>query len=340
MSTLITDPDVAALRRPRLGFLGAGWIGLHRLKALHDSGAGTVAAVADPVAERVRAAQHAVPTAAAAASLEDLLELELDGIVIATPSSLHAEQSIRALDRGLTVFCQKPLARTAAETARVTAAARAADRLLGVDLSYRHTAALRALRDAVRGGATGPVYAIDLVFHNAYGPGDGWARDPALAGGGCVIDLGIHLVDMALWSLEFPAVRDVSGQLYAHGRRLAPASGECEDFATATIELDGGTTVRLACSWEANCGRGAVMEATFRGATATAAMRNVDGSFHDFVAELHEGTATRVLAEPPDDWGGRALVEWSRRLGMDASYDPAIETVVTVATVLDGVLGR
>jgi predicted dehydrogenase len=273
-------------------------------------------------------------------SLDALLELDLDGIVIATPSALHAAQSIRALERGVAVFCQKPLARTAAETRLVIDAARAADRLLGVDLSYRHTAAMLAVREAVRSGAIGDVYAVDLVFHNTYGPDHGWARDPALAGGGCVIDLGIHMLDLALWVLDHPRVSSVSSQLYARGRPLAKPPVECEDFAVATVELASGAVLRLACSWESSTGQDAVIRAEFFGSGGGAALCNVAGSFYDFTAELRHGTSVRVLTEPPDDWGGRALVEWSTRLGTGSGYDPAVETLVAVAGTLDAVLGR
>src|SRR5690606_23712639 len=102
--------------------------------------------------------------------LGQLLELDLDGIVIATPSALHAEQAIAAFERGVAVFCQKPLGRDAIETQRVVSAARAANRLLGVDLSYRHTRAMQKIREVVRAGGIGAPFAVDLVFHNAYGP--------------------------------------------------------------------------------------------------------------------------------------------------------------------------
>src|SRR5947199_289519 len=82
--------------------------------------------------------------------------------------------SIRALKRGAAVFCQKPLGRTAAEARAVIDAARAADRLLCVDLSYRFTDGMRRIRELVRAGALGRVYAVDLVFHNAYGPDKAW----------------------------------------------------------------------------------------------------------------------------------------------------------------------
>jgi predicted dehydrogenase len=336
----MTESAVSIRTAPRLGFLGTGWIGLHRLQALAASGCGTVAAVADVSAARLQQAAAAAPTAVATDSLDALLELELDGIVIATPSGLHAAQAIRSLESGVAVFCQKPLARTAAETRAVIAAARAADRLLGVDLSYRHTAAMIAVRDAVRAGLPGEIHAVDLTFHNAYGPDAGWARDPGLAGGGCVIDLGIHLLDLALWTLDFPAVTHVHSQLHSRGRRLVRPAAECEDHAFATFELSTGAALRLACSWEKHAGRDAVIAVEFAGTRGTAAMRNVNGSFHDFTAELRVGAATSALTTPPDDWGGRAIIEWSARLRDGDGFDPAITSMVDVAQALDAVLGR
>src|SRR4051794_5550600 len=108
----------AVATRPRLGFLGVGWIGEQRLDAIAASGVAEIAAVADP--ERPDALD----------SLDELLAAGLDGIVIATPSALHAEQALIALGHGLAVFCQKPLALDAPTARRIVEAAKAADRLL------------------------------------------------------------------------------------------------------------------------------------------------------------------------------------------------------------------
>src|SRR4051812_28796540 len=147
------------LARPRLGFLGVGWIGRHRMEAMLATGAVEAAAVADPAADQCDAALALAPGAERAHGLEEFLALDLDGVVIATPSALHAAQAIAALERGLAVFCQKPLGRTASEAAAVVRAARAADRLLGVDLSYRFTKGMGRIRDLVREGALGQVFA-------------------------------------------------------------------------------------------------------------------------------------------------------------------------------------
>jgi predicted dehydrogenase len=320
--------------RPRLGFLGLGWIGRNRLKALVRSGVAEVAAMADPVEAHVEAARQVAPCPTFD-SLDQLLDLGLDGLVIATPSALHAAQSIVALERGIAVFCQKPLGRTAKETAEVAAAARSADRLLGVDLSYRYLDGARRIRELVRSRELGVIYTGDLVFHNAYGPDKPWFYDPALSGGGCVIDLGVHLVDLALWMLEEETVTRVSSHLFAGGRPLAERTEQVEDYAVAELELTSGAVVRLACSWNLSAGCDAVIEASLFGTQGGVRLRNVEGSFYDFTAERLKGTSRIRLCSPPDDWGGRALVEWAGRLGRGSRYDVAAERLTEVAAVVD-----
>jgi predicted dehydrogenase len=328
---------VAAPARPRLGFLGTGWIGRDRLRAVAHSAVAEVAVLADPADRTLREAAADAPGATLAHGLDELLDAGLDGIVIATPSALHADQAIAALDAGVAVFCQKPLGRSGAETARVVAAARRADRLLGVDLSYRHTAACAAVRARI--AELGPVHAVDLVFHNAYGPDKAWFRDPALSGGGCVIDLGIHLVDLLLWTLDFPPVRRVDAWRWLGGRPAA--GGDAEDLCLATIELGGGAVARLACSWFSHEGRDCVLEVTFRGRDGALSMHDVGGSFYDFGAELRRGTGATQIAAPPDAWGGRAAVAWARRLAAGERFDArAGEQFEAVARVLDRIYAR
>jgi predicted dehydrogenase len=321
--------------RPRLGFLGVGWIGRHRMEAIAQSGVAEVTAVVDPSPAAMTEAEKAAPGCQRAGSFEELLSAPLDGIVIATPSAVHAEQSIRALEKGLAVFCQKPLGRNAQEVRRVVDAARAANRLLGVDLSYRFTTGMRQLRERIRGGELGEVFAMNLVFHNAYGPDKPWFYDPQLSGGGCVMDLGIHLVDLALWVLDFPEVTRVASHLYAKGKPLTNPGSAVEDYAVAQLELKSGTAVQLACSWKVSAGCDAVIEASFYGSKGGASFRNVNGSFYDFTAELFHGTSRQRLSEPPDTWGGRAAVDWATRLAHGATFHPDAEHLVVVAEALD-----
>jgi predicted dehydrogenase len=310
------------------------------MQAIVDAGAVDVVAIADASAETAAEAGKLAQDAKLVASLEDILDLGVEGVVIATPSALHAEQSIQALRQGVAVFCQKPLGRNEAEVRAVVEAARTADRLLAVDLSYRFTAAMRRIREMISAGELGRIYAVDLVFHNAYGPDKPWFYDPALAGGGCVMDLGVHLVDLALWVLGFPAVTDVSAKLFAAGERLGPNPDRGEDYAVASLQLETGAAVQLACSWRLQAGCDAIISAAFYGTQGGARLSNVNGSFYDFTAERYRGTARKTLASPPDAWGGRAAADWAARLASGERFDPQAERLVDVARVLDRIYGR
>jgi predicted dehydrogenase len=325
--------------RPRVGFLGVGWIGLHRLRSLVDSDRVRVAGFCDPSREARLQACALVPQARACASYDDLLELQPDGVVIATPSGLHAAQCVRALHRGIAVFCQKPLACSYAETRVVLQAARRADRLLRVDLSYRHVQALQALRAAVQAGDIGRVYAADLTFHNAYGPNQAWAQQQELAGGGCLIDLGVHLLDAAFWIFGAQPVVSATSRLYSQGQLLPIPTGEVEDYAACELHLADGLGLSLRCSWRSSFGTHARIGVHLFGERGGLAFENLDGSFFDFTTHRFRGSGSEFLAGPPDDWGGRAICAWAKELAESPRFRPA-DDLLPVAWALDALYGR
>ena len=255
----------------------------------------------------------------------------LDGIVIATPSAMHAEQSIEALKAGKAVFCQKPLGRTAGEVREVVKASEQADKFLAVDLSYRYTAAFKAVYDLIQNKEIGDIYAVDLVFHNAYGPDKEWFYDIKRSGGGCVMDLGIHLVDLALWSLGFPEITEVKSHLFHKGKKLTSFEEQVEDFASISMTSEEDTLINLECSWHVSAGQDAVIEAKFYGTDGGAAFKNINGSFYDFKAEKYKGTQTETLVNPPDDWSGRAGLVWAENILAGKGYDKksAEELIIT-----------
>ncbi|MBV8356419.1 MAG: Gfo/Idh/MocA family oxidoreductase, partial [Deltaproteobacteria bacterium] len=296
-----------AAKPPRLGFAGTGWIGRARLHSLAESRIAQIGAIFDPASERAEDALNSAPDAQVLSSFDDMLAMDLDGIVIATPSALHAAQSIAALERGFAVFCQKPLGRNEAEAARVINAARNADRLLALDVSYRYTHAIAKMRELVRDGVLGRIFAVDLNFHNAYGPDKDWYYTRDLAGGGCVIDLGVHLIDLALWMLDWPKVSSVESRCYSNGEPVGASSQAVEDYAVASIQLESGAIVRLACSWKLPTIFDAVIAAKFYGTEGGVEFSNEGGSFYDFTSVYIYKRNRVTLSSPPDQWGGRAL---------------------------------
>jgi predicted dehydrogenase len=336
-------PRATPFKRPRLAFVGVGWIGTHRLQAVASSDVAEIVAVADASAEAARKALEQVSQWAPNArteSFDRVLDEDLDGIVIATPSAQHAAQARAALERGLAVFCQKPLARTETEAREVIAAARAHDRLLGVDLSYRKVAGVAQMKALLADGAIGTPFAAELLFHNAYGPDKPWFYEVTSAGGGCAIDLGIHLIDLLLWMFDYPAIERVSSELYCAGTPLHKPIETVEDYALAELRLAGGTTARLACSWKLAAGCDAVIEASFFGTRGAVRLRNVNGSFYDFRVEHCEGTRARALSVPARSWGSVTICEWARQLATDPRFDPEVEHLLEVHRILDAIYGR
>jgi len=322
--------------KPRFGFVGLGWIGRNRLEVLQASGAAEAVALYEPEPSALQAAQAFAPDAYVCSSYAQLLEQAVDGVVIATPSALHASQSMAALERGLHVFCQKPLGRNASEVLRLVEAAHKYDCLLGVDLSYRRTRAVEQLARHVHSGALGTIFAVNLVFHNAYGPDKAWFYDARQSGGGALMDLGTHLVDLALWVLDFPQVQQLNSQLYHAGRPLVtPHHERVEDYAAAQFTLSTGAVVQLACSWRLHAGTDCVIAVDFFGSAGGVGLRNHAGSFYDFYVHTFQRTGSRLLAEPPDAWSGRALLDWARELQRAPCYDARCERLIDTAALID-----
>jgi predicted dehydrogenase len=314
------SPAVTGSRPTRIGIVAEGRDGTHAGAGLDDV--------------LVRALGAAPVVSARVAGFDALVEDDVDGIILGN-SSLHTDQALTALRRGIAVYCPRPLGRDAEETRAVIDAARSADVLLGVDMALRQTEAMRVLRSTVQAGELGDIYAVELVHHNALGP----ARTPEPVGG-CMLDSGIVMLDLALWTLGFPRVTDIVSRLYRRGDRLAPGANAAEDYATAFLGLDTGATVQLSCSWHLPAGQAARIEANFYGTDGGGSLRNVNGSVSDFTAELFRGTSRHSLAKPPDSWAGRGIIAWGDALARGARYDPWVEGVIDVAGTVDRILGK
>ncbi|NJY61555.1 Gfo/Idh/MocA family oxidoreductase [Salinimicrobium sp. CDJ15-81-2] len=325
-----------------LGFLGVGWIGRNRMEAILNHTNAKAAAITEPNPENSDEALKSAKNAILKTSAEELFsEEDLDGIVIATPSAMHAEQSMQALRSGKAVFCQKPLGRTAEEVRQVVQASRESDKLLAVDLSYRYTKAFKAVYDTIQKGEIGDIYAVDLKFHNAYGPDKEWFYDIKRSGGGCVMDLGIHLVDLALWSLNFPEIKDVRSHLFHKGQKLTSFEEHVEDFASVSLTSEKNQVINLECSWHVSAGKDAIIEATFYGTKGGASFRNINGSFYDFKAEKYNGTQTETLVNTPDEWSGRAGIVWVENMIKNNRFDEKSATeFIKTAEVIDRIYGR
>lgn len=325
-----------------LGFIGLGWIGKNRMEVLLNKGKISSVTIAEPCKQNAEEALKVAEGAVLAESPEEIYEdNDIDGVVIATPSALHAAQSLQALKSGKAVFCQKPLGRTAAEVEELIKASQEVDKLLSVDLSYRYTKAFQAVYDTITKGHIGKVYAVELVFHNAYGPDKEWFYDINQSGGGCVMDLGTHLIDMALCCLGYPEINELKSYLFSKGVKLEPNENTVEDFAKITMLTDKESAITLECSWHASAGKDAVIRAVFYGTEGGVAFKNKNGSFYDFEAEKYKGTFKEILENAPDDWSGRAGLVWSEKIINSVGYDDLTATeYLKTAQIIDRIYGR
>jgi predicted dehydrogenase len=199
---------------------------------------------------------------------ELLAQDDIDAVSVAVPNNLHLPVALAAFEAGKHVLIEKPLARNAEEGEQMVAAAKAHDKVLAVAFQRRTRHDVALVRDQIASGAFGRIYYAKAFWMRRSGiPGWGsWFTSKEAAGGGPLIDLGVHVLDMALYVMGNPKVLAVSANTYAEigpqgkgnwpGRqqRFVPdghTGYEVEDLATAFIRLEGGATLLLETSWAA-----------------------------------------------------------------------------------------
>lgn len=195
---------------------------------------------------------------------ELLANPDIDAVSVAVPNNLHHPIAMAAFQAGKHVLMEKPLARNAVEGAEMVAAAKAAGLNLSIIFNRRSRTDMRILEKHIADGGLGKIYhAKAFWLRRSRIPGlGGWFTKKELAGGGPLIDLGVHVLDMALYLMGNPKVLAVSAATYAEigpqgagqwaGSRFTKTEGqhyEVEDMATALLRLEDGKTLTLDVSW-------------------------------------------------------------------------------------------
>jgi predicted dehydrogenase len=265
----------------RLGIIGSGSIGNVHARAAARNGVAVVgawdanAASAEGLARAMAAAGQ--PTQASP-SLADLLRRpDVDAVAIATPNFLHAEHAIAALLSGKHVLLEKPMAMDEAECLRIAEAAERSRRTVQVGFVCRGTPTVAAAKAFASAGRLGRVYHAKCSLYRRRGiPGlGGWFTTKAKSGGGPLIDLGVHVLDVVLHLVGHPKATRVSGSCtstFGHpiagyrfvdmwaGPPKPDGTFDVEDQATALIRFEGGLTVELNVSWAMNAPEGALKD--------------------------------------------------------------------------------
>ncbi len=273
------------------GVIGLG-MGRHHIQRIIPAKHARLVAVCDAKPERLKSVGDEFGVEWRTTEYEELLaNSEVDAVVVALPNFLHAPVSIAALQAGKHVLCEKPMARTADEAEQMLSASREADRRLMIHFNYRFTPPAVALHSFVQTGGLGEAYHARSWWHRTRGiPGlGGWFSSKELAGGGPLVDLGVHRLDLALWLMGYPSAVSVSAATYHKlGAELAARTDsalDVEDMASAFVRFANGATLVLEASWAANGERREEMLTQVYGTKAGVAHRNV-GEGYEFEARI------------------------------------------------------
>jgi len=295
------------MKKFRVGVIGLG-MGKGHVRGFKQHPQAEVAAVCDLDKARLArvADEFSVPNRYTSAD-RMIANEDLDILSVATPNKFHMPLTVKGFKAGCHVFCEKPMAMNAGEAKKMLAAAKKAKKRLMINFSYRFDEQSRALKKEVESGILGDVYFGRTVWHRRRGmPGfGGWFGQKSLSGGGPLIDLGVHRLDLALWLMGYPKPAWVMGSAYNH---IAKACAErvckkfdVEDLAVGLIKFKNGATLEIEASWAANIAEKELMETRLLGTKGGLVQRNV-GEGYDFEAEMyvdHEGALFDVKLHPP-----------------------------------------
>ena len=273
----------------QVGVIGLG-MGRHHLRAYAATPKAKIAAICDLNEALLAEYQGLYPQAKAYMHYQEMLaQGGLDAVSVALPNYLHAEVTIAALRAGLHVLCEKPMALNAQQAEEMLRVSRETGKKLMIHFNYRFSPPSRFLKRYVDEGNLGQIYYARTRWLRLRGIPKlgGWFGIKKFSGGGPLIDLGVHRLDLALWLMGYPKALSVSAATHnLLGARLAQeqqAQYDVEDLATALIRLDNGATLNLEVSWAGGTEKQEEMLTAIYGTEGAAIQRN-RGEGYEFEA--------------------------------------------------------
>ncbi len=332
----------------KVGMIGAGQIAYNHCRAVNSHPQGRVVAVADPNAERAEQLKAEFELEKTCAGAKELIaDPEIDAVCIAVPNKFHAPLSEAALAAGKHVLLDKPFALNRAEAQRVLEAAQKSGKVFLLGMNFRYLPAVQAIRRSTRAGTLGEVYhaKATLMRHRAIPKLGTWFGNKELAGGGVLLDLGVHLLDACLYAMDNFEPVAVTGAVYSKfGHRglgegswgMSDRDGgtfDVEDFATALIKMKNGATVQLDVSWMLHMQQARQVLHLF--GTEAGASAFPEPKLFRFGTEDYE--ATELAVEPLEYAHKDRHANWLNViLGVEAPATTP-EQALTVQTLLDAI---
>jgi predicted dehydrogenase len=240
-----------------VGIVGLGWPGERHAEALNASPLGVVYAACDLNAERLKAFADAFGPKRTFANFDEmLLDSALDAIVIGLPNALHYPFSLKALQAGKHVLCEKPPTMNARQMRTLHEEARNRGLIYYFGRQMRFSPGMQAAKRVIVERRLGEIYFAETMWVRSRGTptgSDGWFTDRSKAGGGAMIDLGVHAIDAAWYLMGTPQPRAVSAQTYQKFPQLVESKVfDVEDNAYGMIRFESGATLLFKVCWSAN----------------------------------------------------------------------------------------
>jgi len=289
-------------------------------------------------------------------SVEALLADErITTVQICTPNLTHASYAVQALNAGKNVMCEKPMAINAAEAEKMVEAAKQNHRKLTIAYQGRFRREAQLLKSMCEEGELGEIYFARAHALRRRGvPNWGVYRGSRLQGGGCLIDIGTHALDLTLWLMNNYEPESVLASTY---RKIVDrptdanvwgewesALADREDAAFAMIRMKNGATVELECSWAINCREAYENCATLAGTKAGADLRGGlwlnganRGSLYLNHVDVFNETGTSFPVSHADEPGDAEMAAWAEAIRDDREPLVKPEQALTVARLIDAI---
>lgn len=282
-----------------IGIIGAGMIANVHADAALAVGT-TVLAVHDPRSAKATSFSEK-HNCDALDDVDDLLAREdIDGVVVATPNDQHASLAIQSLQAGKHVLLEKPMAMSLQQCDEIIAARDTSGNVLQMGFVCRYSPAVQKAKQLIDNGVIGKVQHVDATLLRQRGiPGiGGWFTTKERSGGGCLIDIGVHLIDVTMYLTSMHAPSRVSGKChqafsidtYAYEEMwstpIPDGTFDVEDFVRATVHDKEGVSFQLNVSWATHLPQHSMKDGLL-----------IEGSKGALVVDLWSDEMTRGYAE-------------------------------------------
>lgn len=342
------------MKKLKVGIIGVSFISRMHLEGYCKLDNVEVVAFCDIIRERAQkgAEKYGVPGARVYEDYRKMLATEdLDIVSVCTENSLHAEIAIAAMEAGAHVFCEKPMAVTSQEADAMVEASRRTGKKLSVGYQLRFTDNAIFLKKEIEAGRLGQIYYAEAEAIRRRGvPTWGVFLDKRKQGGGPLIDIGTHLVDLTLWLMnDYSSIVSAVGRTYD---KLIPLGGynsggpwdidkfEVEDSAFGLVTLESGATLVVKAAWALNVkgnGRNGSLLCGVHGGAELDLESNslvINGEAHDRLWEYYPTVNSVYDKRSPYD---REIAAWVDAVVNDKEPVVTCEQAAHVVRVLEAI---